>query len=218
MKKLGYLFLLLLPSVQAELLCPDCSDVIHLEEDFENSPVHLWLIKHEILAVNGHQFDHQELKNYFEKQPWYKPLPTAIALSDIQKQNIAVIDKKWKWLAAIRPIIVQELNQIKYTPKGELLEKWEKDFPEDVMANFFKLLDYLDLTVFRYSDNFIITIEDDKLEQKYQVIINGDKVIFSHHEQTAKTDKLNEYSERYIQWDFKLENEKLIFQQIHIAG
>lgn len=218
MKKFSCLFALLISSAYAELLCKDCSEVVHSVDDFSENAMTLWLIKNEIFAVNGQQFDDPNLQHYFEKQEWYKPLPESITLTDIQKKNIVVIEQKLQRLRVIRPVIVQELNQLKYMPKPEILAQWEKEFPEATMVHFFKLLEYLDLTVFGYSDNYIITIENDKLVQKYTAMINGDNVIFSYHEQTSNLDKISEYDEWYIQWNFKLENDKLVFKTIDIAG
>ncbi len=54
----------------------------------------LRLMRNEILARHGYVFEDEDLKEYFSKQPWYKPAKSndGIELSFIEKLNVGLIE------------------------------------------------------------------------------------------------------------------------------
>jgi hypothetical protein len=54
----------------------------------------LRLMRNEILARHGYVFEDEDLKEYFRKQPWYKPAQSneGIELSFIEKLNVGLIE------------------------------------------------------------------------------------------------------------------------------
>ena len=54
----------------------------------------LRLMRSEILARHGYVFEDEDLKEYFRKQPWYKPVQSneGIELSFIEKLNVGLIE------------------------------------------------------------------------------------------------------------------------------
>ena len=54
----------------------------------------LRLMRNEILARHGYVFEDEDLKEYFRKQPWYKPAQSndGIELSFIEKLNVKLIE------------------------------------------------------------------------------------------------------------------------------
>ena len=54
----------------------------------------LRLMRNEILARHGYVFEDEDLKEYFSKQPWYKPAQSndGIELSFIEKLNVKLIE------------------------------------------------------------------------------------------------------------------------------
>ena len=54
----------------------------------------LRLMRNEILARHGYVFEDEDLKEYFSKQPWYKPVQSneGIELSFIEKLNVGLIE------------------------------------------------------------------------------------------------------------------------------
>lgn len=53
----------------------------------------LKVARNEIYARHGRQFEHQDLRCYFDKQPWYKVDPdfTESVLTSVENKNIATI-------------------------------------------------------------------------------------------------------------------------------
>lgn len=202
---------------KAELLCPTCSQKVLSENALENNVRKLWMMKNEIFAIHGHQFNHPDLQDYFENQDWYQPKPGEVSLSEIEKQNVTLLDKKIKSLNKVRQAIIEELNALKQTPSSELSSRWNIDFPEGTQVDFLALLQHLDLSAFR-NEFYTVRIDDGVLEKRFHVLIEGEKVILSYHEQTSEQEPWKEYDEWLIQWNFKLENDKLIFKKVEIAG
>ena len=66
-----------------------------VEEDLsEYSRSELQDIKNEILASYGQIFESKRIQEYFEEQSWYTPIgEVSEKLTDIEKRNIALIDK-----------------------------------------------------------------------------------------------------------------------------
>jgi hypothetical protein len=53
----------------------------------------LRIMRNEIYARHGRKFKSQDLRDYFSAQDWYKPLYDEVPLNDIEKKNVAFIQK-----------------------------------------------------------------------------------------------------------------------------
>jgi hypothetical protein len=53
----------------------------------------LFVLRNAIYARHGYSFKNQQLRAYFDQQPWYIPISTDIKseLTPIEKQNIALL-------------------------------------------------------------------------------------------------------------------------------
>ena len=53
----------------------------------------LKIMRNEIYARHGYIFDTQDMKNYFERQGWYRPVSRKVNLTAIEQQNVRVIQQ-----------------------------------------------------------------------------------------------------------------------------
>ena len=79
MNKLFFiLFIIICAKSKAQTInldCSDCASKILKFEQIENlSADEIRLLKNEIFARKGYQFDNFVLQNYFEAKPWYKSI------------------------------------------------------------------------------------------------------------------------------------------------
>jgi len=78
----------------AQRICPACSLRPLTEAELQGkSTRELTLMRNEIYAVHGRSFNRKELREYFSRQPWYKPNPNYHEglLSSIERKNAAFI-------------------------------------------------------------------------------------------------------------------------------
>ena len=53
----------------------------------------LKIMRNEIYARHGYIFDTQDMKNYFERQGWYRPVSRKVKLSAIEQANVNTIQQ-----------------------------------------------------------------------------------------------------------------------------
>ena len=215
---------LLLPSYgNTTLLCPTCSEQVLSEGILANNLLfndirNVWLIKNEILAVKGEKFDNPELQQYFEQQEWYQPSPSKIYLTEIEKRNIEQLDRKLEQLIAYRAILIRDLNQLKSTPREKLSSQWNIPFNDSELEIFLALLNKVNLIEIGQSRVYSVIVDNGEFNRHYRLIIDSDKLRLSYHLMASETGPVIEDREEYYQWNFKIENNEMVFQNNEHAG
>ena len=73
---------------------PFTSQRLITEKDVKGLSIsELRIMRNEIYARHGHIFKDAEMRSYFEAQKWYKPRPTSVKLSAIERKNILLIQQ-----------------------------------------------------------------------------------------------------------------------------
>jgi len=96
--------------------CSICSKQILTEEQVKNnSKEELALLRNEIYARKGYNFDNFSISDYFENQKWYKPVSSneKIQLSEIEQKNIAFLKSLENKIQKKRDIAISDLEKLR---------------------------------------------------------------------------------------------------------
>ncbi|MGR3490685.1 MAG: YARHG domain-containing protein [Shimia sp.] len=86
------LALLMVPGIAAAEMLPASDDRYIVEADLVGmSPAMLRIARNEIFARHGYTFNSSDLRQYFAQFPWYHPYTKNVALSAVEKANVAFI-------------------------------------------------------------------------------------------------------------------------------
>ena len=174
-----------------EGITSDCLLNIHFFDNYDAET--LSFMRNEIYARNGYNFSNKELREYFEKFPWYSPVKdnSTIHLSIIEQANIALIKSEEKYQSLNSP----EQNQIiEVSNEYEFLSSLGSDrtivIKENTHLNFSNLLtmpnilrdcnigftEYVDYNFF-YHPNTILSEEVFDGRQLTMIGINNLKIV-----------------------------------------
>lgn len=152
---------------QINYLLPNSSTEL-INEDLRWYTVEeLDLMKNEIFARHGHDFSSQVLKEYFEKQYWYKPIEgkkvVVSELNNIEQKNVELLDKAIK------------LVKSNYDFDVFLSECASLKNESEILENVY-LMNYIASDDYNYIEGIVPTLYY-YMNCEIKVITNEDKII-----------------------------------------
>lgn len=219
--------------------CAECaSRELTLSEIEDLSLDEVNLLKNEIYARNGYQFESTRLNDYFSSQSWYteKESNDKVVLSEIEKTNVSLLSKREKELEKQRRSLIAQLEQLKQLVLANDTASLRKNFgwtPEfssesvQWLAPTFTLVQPSQIHFYKHLGVYKIGIDNGYQIIYHSITISGSHVMINQNYATHSeiiedfdqfTDYRSEMEESYLGWQFEFENGKLQFVRELAAG
>lgn len=192
------------------------------EQDLQKPYFELWLMKNDIFARKGYRFSSSELQTYYERQIDYKAVAdnNQIVLSEIEKQNVSLLQARLDLLTSQRKQIAEQLRPLRKLDELDTKVEMDMPFEEGAFVPFHQLLHNIDLEALAKSGLSRIVIDNGELELSYLAEIKEDNLTltFQKNLSTQPSLKLSEEEEWMVIWHFQLVNGKLTWRKTNIVG
>lgn len=196
------------------------------------------LLKNEIYARNGYQFESPRLDDYFSSQPWYTSVNSNkdVTLNKTEKANVSMLSNREKELESARASLLEQLQSLKEavlkndTTALRRTFGWNPDFSVESakwMAPTFQLVQPKEIHFYKHQGVYEVAIDNGYKIVYHSITINGSRVLINQNIATHSeiipdfdeyTDYRSEMEETYMGWEFEFENGVLIFVRELFAG
>ncbi len=97
---LGAVVLATLPAAHAQFLVEDANardlsayDVSGLASETHSGPQMVRIARNEIFARRGYRFQSEDLRSWFNAQPWYSPVTGEVELTEQEQRNVRILSR-----------------------------------------------------------------------------------------------------------------------------
>lgn len=220
--------------------CSDCSTKIITQKQINGLCIEeIRLLRNEIFARKGYQFENGRFQDYFVGKAWYKSKNDnkSIVYNETEKQNIKFFQGITKSLIAQQAELTNQLkvfkNLILTGDKDELKSKfnffYEDQTGDDEPKSLKEVLNKINLDDINYYKNKGLnstTTDNGFVKIVYEISINEEKInvyynYMAHSKIIENFDEFTDYhseNEFMYNWQFEFKNSKLKFIRLAIAG
>lgn len=237
---LAFLFTLCFLIAHGQLTdCSECAErQITFSEIESLSPDEVNLLKNEIYARKGYQFESSRLDDYFSSQPWFVPAKSNedVELSKTERLNVKMLSEREKELEMNRGMLLKQLEEMKNlvlqndTASLRIFYGWKPDFSlESVewMATTMRLVQPKEINFYKHQGMYEVAIDNGYKIVYHSITINEGRILVNQNIATHSqiipdfdqyTDYRSEMEETYMGWEFLFEDGTLRFVRELFAG
>lgn len=223
--------------------CSDCDKKLLTQKNIEGKSLEeLSLLRNEIYARKGYQFNSEQYQRYFENQSWYKSARSnnEVKLSSTETKNVDFLkscenkiqkrrDAAMKDLKALKKALSENNKAIitKYIPKSRYPYNFDRD---DAAPGLGAIFNYLNLDHMHWNKDravYSVSIDNGEYTDHYRIYIEGDLITISSSLEAnslifgdfddgySNTHSENESAEI---WTFEMQETGIVFKDFQIAG
>jgi len=197
------------------------------------------LLKNEIYARNGYEFDNYRFQEYFDSKSWYKSIQDnkKVVLNDIEKKNIAFLKEAEKILEDQKKEMIVQLKNFKTLVNENktdalkatynfIYEQSENNYEQKLLKEVFSKINLDDIHYYKNKGTHKVNVDNGFVQIVYMIYIENDEITISYNYMTHSeiiegfdvyTDYQSE-SEYSYNWQFKFSKNKLNYIRLAVAG
>ena len=219
--------------------CAECAErTISQSEIARLSYDEINLLKNEIYARNGYQFESAHLDDYFSGQDWYKPESSNnnVQLNSTEEKNVRMLRSAEKEIELNRKTLAKQLEHLKKLALNNDTVSLREDFGwfpdisiESVqwMQETFEYIQPKNVHYYKHQGLFEVAVDNGYNIVYHSITVDGNRVRINHNSATHSqiiddfgpyTAYRSEMEETYMGWEFTFENGKLTFVMELFAG